>query len=54
MARVEYYERATLNDDMREKMGEELFDLFIQSEVEKKNKELLKKSGLISLNEDKK
>ncbi len=51
---MEYYERATLNDERREKMGEELFDLFIKDEVEKKNQELLRKSGLISLNEDKK
>tara|TARA_B100000579_G_scaffold178557_1_gene145544 strand:- start:411 stop:1058 length:648 start_codon:yes stop_codon:yes gene_type:complete len=54
VARVEYYERATLNDLMREKMREELFNIFIESEVEEKNQELLKKTGLIKVNEDKK
>ena len=54
VARVEYYERATLNDAMREKMREELFNIFIESEVEKKNQELLKQTGLIKVNEDKK
>ena len=52
VARVEYYERATLNDVMREKMGEELFNIFIESEVEKNNQELLKKAGLIKINGD--
>ena len=52
VARVEYYERATLNDVMREKMREELFNIFIESEVEKKNQELLKKTGLIKINGD--
>ena len=54
VARVEYYERATLNDAMREKMREELFNIFIESEVEKKNQELLKKTGLIKVKEDEK
>ena len=54
VARVEYYERATLNDVMREKMREELFNIFIESEVEKKNQELLKQTGLIKLVEGEK
>ena len=54
VARVEYYERATLNDVMREKMREELFNIFIESEVDKKNQELLKKAGLIDGDEDEK
>ena len=54
VARVEYYERATLNDVMREKMREELFNIFIESKVDKKNQELLKKAGLIYGNEDEK
>ena len=46
IVRVEFYEPAILDDFMREKMGEEMFNESIESEASKINLELLKKINI--------